>query len=161
MLVGGSRPSHLCSVSCHYVLWGSAKTWTPRIYSSSSYTRDFKTHTRAREHREEEQPHVLPNGAKFSGCKRSAAAPTDAAEPPLLPHHVTALLFTPATGIQETGKKNTTWPTVSLQGTLPVITATKRKKRLWAVLLTCFSEYKMWRLEPSSSWEELRIIFHS
>lgn len=42
---GGSWPSHLCSVSCHYVLWGSAKAVTSRFHSSSSYTRDFKTHT--------------------------------------------------------------------------------------------------------------------
>lgn len=135
---GGSWPSHLCSVSCHYVLWGSAKTQTPRFHSSSSYTRDFNTHTSPRAQRGGAASRV-PNRAKFSVCKRSAAAPTDAAEPPLLP-----LTWPPYCLLQPqafrrewevfVGKKNTTWPTCPLKGgwgeTLPVVRATKKKKVL-------------------------------
>lgn len=71
---------------------------------------------------------ALPNRAKFSARKRSAVAPTAAP-------HVTALLFTPAHRLsEETGEKTQHDPHVAWRRrrgeTLPVVTATKRKKEM-------------------------------
>jgi len=141
---GGSWPSHLCSVSCHYVQWGSAKAPVPRFHSSSSYTRVLKTHTSPRAQRGGAASRVWQDRSPSFQTEQSSASVRGAqsllqmlTRPPycLLQH----------TGFQRRlGRKAQHDPLVSWRRrrgeTLPVVTVTKwkkgtqRKKRIWAVL---------------------------
>lgn len=128
----GIWPSHLCSVSCHYVLWGSAKAVTSRFHSSSSYTGDFKTHTSPWVQRGGAASRVW-QGRSPSFQTEQSSVPVRGAQP--LPQMLQSrcccpsrdcLIVYSSTQLQPqafrgdwevfVGKKNTTWPTCFLKG---------------------------------------------
>lgn len=159
---GGGWPSHLCSVSCHYVLWGSAKALPPRFHSSSSYTRDFKTRTSPRAQREGVASRVWQGRSPLFQTEQSSAPVRGAQSLPQMlqtrcccPSRDSLIVYSSTQAFQRRlGRKTQHDPHVSWRRrrgeTLPVVTATKRKKGTQRKkgsepFSTCFSDHKMWR----------------